>query len=95
MFAAMGGIGIVSIIVVVLVVLGVAPMTELDPEDADEETATCHMCGQIFPTQVARSQHLWMTTTRKVYRRHAPTNPDTELPDTSNAPADGDSGGRR
>jgi hypothetical protein len=33
-------------------------MAEWDAQVADEEIATCHICGQTFPTQVELSQHL-------------------------------------
>lgn len=33
-------------------------VTERDEQRVDEEIATCHMCGQTFPTQVELSQHL-------------------------------------
>ena len=33
-------------------------MTETDEQGGDAEIATCHMCGQTFPTQVGLSQHL-------------------------------------
>jgi hypothetical protein len=33
-------------------------MTERDDQSGDGETATCHMCGRVFPTQLALSQHL-------------------------------------
>ncbi|MGZ8631185.1 MAG: hypothetical protein ACXWZF_09505 [Actinomycetota bacterium] len=33
-------------------------MTERDGQAGDDEIATCHMCGQTFPTQVELSQHL-------------------------------------
>lgn len=34
------------------------PMSEVDEQGGDEEIATCHMCGQTFPTQLELSQHL-------------------------------------
>jgi hypothetical protein len=36
-------------------------MTERVAQAGDEEIATCHMCGQTFPTQVELSQHLMDT----------------------------------
>jgi hypothetical protein len=36
-------------------------MTERDEQAGDEEIATCHMCGQTFPTQLELSQHLMDT----------------------------------
>jgi len=33
-------------------------MSEVDEQGGDEEIATCHMCGQTFPTQLELSQHL-------------------------------------
>lgn len=33
-------------------------MSEVDEQGGDGEIATCHMCGQTFPTQLELSQHL-------------------------------------
>lgn len=33
-------------------------MTERDEQGGDEEIATCHMCGETFPTREELSKHL-------------------------------------
>jgi Zinc finger, C2H2 type len=33
-------------------------MSERETQQGDRETGTCHICGQVFPTQEELSKHL-------------------------------------